>query len=239
MLDNSNIGFAWTIRAVGFIVLPLLCFSCVVIKSRLPPRKTNFFLPSAFKVVLFDIILGAQFCLQIAMFAPLIYLPTYALIQGMDTALASYVLSMLNGASIFGRILPGFLSDKFGRLNLLFAAGITTAILVFCWPRVVGTPGVIVFSVIFGFCSGAIISGGSVALLMSATDPKTVGTFMGQGMGLASFSVLLGPPVTGAMLDTYGGFVQISVFAGVFALAGSALVLIAKTRTSEGLFGRV
>ena len=34
--------------------------------------------------------------------------------KGIDSTLASYTLTILNGASIFGRIIPNFLADDVG-----------------------------------------------------------------------------------------------------------------------------
>lgn len=239
MLNESNLGFGWSIRICGFIMVPFLAFSCISVKARLPPRDTDFFLPSAFKVPLFNTLIAAEFCLFIGMFSPLVFIPTFAITIGVKPALASYLVAMLNGASIFGRVLPGFLADKFGRLNILAAAGASTAILVFVWPEVTGTAGVIVFAIFFGFCSGAIISGGSVALSLCPEDPKDTGTYLGQGMAFASLAALVGPPVTGALLDRYGGFTQVSIFAGVLTLAGAILSLASKMATPQGILGRV
>lgn len=239
MLTESDIGFGWTIRICGFIMIPILIFSCLTVKARLPPRKTNFFLPSAFKNILYDILLASIFCLLIGMFVPLIFIPSYAIQQGVEPALASYLVAMLNGASIFGRILPGIAADKFGRLNVLTAMGASTGILVFVWPKVAGTAGIIVFSVFFGFTSGAIVSGATVALSMCPDSLKDMGTWMGQGMAIASLSALLGPPVTGALVQRFGGFTQVSIFGGVFTLVGAALIVVAKMWTPEGVFGRV
>jgi hypothetical protein len=37
----------------------------------------------------------------------------------MDATLASYLLAIINAASTFGRVIPGVLADKFGRLNIV------------------------------------------------------------------------------------------------------------------------
>jgi MFS family permease len=239
MLTESNLGFGWSIRICGFIIIPFLAFSCVTVTARLPPRDTDFFLPSAFKVPLFNTLVASEFCLLIGMFSPLVFIPTFAITIGVEPTLASYLVAMLNGASIFGRVLPGFLADKFGRLNMLVAAGVSSGILIFVWPKVTGTAGIIVFSVFFGFCSGAIISGGSVALSLCPEDPKDTGTYLGQGMAFASLAALVGPPVTGALLDKYGGFTQVSIFGGVLTLAGAALAMASKLATPQGIFGKV
>lgn len=49
-----------------------------------------------------------------AMFAPFFFLTSYAINVGMWTSLSFYLLSVQNGASLFGRIIMGILAAKFG-----------------------------------------------------------------------------------------------------------------------------
>ncbi|KUI54583.1 putative transporter MCH4 [Cytospora mali] len=237
--SSSDLSFGWAVRIIGFIVLPVLTFSSVTIKARFPPRASKFFLPSAFKMTMYDLLIAAMFFLFIGMFVPLFFVPTYAITRGMSSTLSSYIVAIFNAGSIFGRILPGILADKFGRLNMLMLAGVTSGILVFVWDSVIGTAGIIVYSLILGFTSGAIISGSSVAVSICAKDPRNIGTLMGQGMALASISTLVGPPVSGALYDRFGGFFEISMFAGSFCMFGSLLLVLVKYFTAEGVFGRV
>jgi MFS family permease len=37
MLENTNLGFGWSVRVCGFILLVVLIPSCLAIKPRLPP----------------------------------------------------------------------------------------------------------------------------------------------------------------------------------------------------------
>jgi len=41
----------------------------------------------------------------------------------MDATLAGYLLAVLNGASTFGRIIPGIVTDRSGRINVFALAG--------------------------------------------------------------------------------------------------------------------
>jgi MFS family permease len=239
MLNDSDIGFGWSVRICGFVMAPILLFSCLAIKERVPPRKSSFFLPSAFKNGLYAVLLVAIFCQLIGMFVPLIFLSSYAIRQGMKPTLASYLVAMFNGASIFGRVLPGLAADRLGRLNIFALMGACTGVLIFVWPKVVGEAGIIVFTVVLGFTSGAIVSGASVALTLCPPTLKEMGTYLGQGLALSSLAALVGPPVTGVMVNKFGGYTQVSYFGGVFALVGAALVIVAKTWTKQGILGKI
>ncbi|KAK4118205.1 MFS general substrate transporter [Parathielavia appendiculata] len=238
MLNGSTLGFGWSVRVMAFVVTPLLAFSSFAVTSRLPPRKTSFFIMSAFREARFMMLIVAAFCCFIGMYTPLFYIPTYAVSRGMERTLASYLLAIVNAASTFGRIIPGILADRFGRLNVFGLGALLTGIIVLCMNTVVSTAGLIVYSVFFGFTSGTIISGASAALSICTDDAQKLGTYMGMGMALASTASLVGPPVNGVLLDTYGGFLQPAIFSGVICLAGGVLAVATKVTTPKGLFGR-
>jgi MFS family permease len=71
--------------------------------------------------------------MMFGLFTPFFYLPSYAVSRGMSAELASFLIAILNATSFFGRVIPGVLGDKFGRVNIFFVAGITTAVMIFCF----------------------------------------------------------------------------------------------------------
>ncbi|KAL3427810.1 riboflavin transporter MCH5 [Phlyctema vagabunda] len=239
MLYNPNLSFGWIVRIIGFLILTVLGISCIPIRARLPPRKGTFFIAAAFRNYQFLSIVGSTFLAMLGVFIPIFYLPSYAVSYGMDPLLASYLVAILNGASFFGRVIPGILADRVGRLNGLFVACISTGILILCWQAVRSNAAIIVFAAIYGFCSGAIVSLMSVALTQVPTDPREIGTYMGMGMCITAFAVLIGPPINGALVARYGGFEQVSIFSGVVVIVGGLSVLFAKHASGKGVFGKV
>ena len=238
MLYNPSLGFEWTVRICGFIMLAILSLSCAGIRARLPPRKAQLFLPAAFREPLYLAIICATFLMLLGFFIPFFYIPTYAVEHGMSTELASYLISILNGASFFGRVIPGILADKVGRLNMFFAAALCTGILLFCWPKITSNAGIIVFSALYGFFSGGVISLTSVCIAFVPKDARNIGTYLGQGMAVISVAALIGPPISGALVTRYGGFTQVSIFSGVVVLAGACTLLLAKQASGKGVFGK-
>ncbi|KXJ87990.1 major facilitator superfamily domain-containing protein [Microdochium bolleyi] len=239
MLNGSDLGFGWTVRIIGFLVLPFMGFAAFAVRPRIAPRTSDFWMLSALRETRFLLLIAALFFMFIGMFTPFFFLPTYAVSRGMDATLAGYLLAILNAASTFGRVIPGVLADKYGRLNMFGLGGIMTGILVFCLNIPQNNAGLIVYAVFFGFASGTIISGGSAAFSVCPKNARDVGTYMGMGMAIAGIGALIGPPLNGAFVSNYGGFFEVSMFSGAMCTFGGFIALGAKATTPQGLFGRV
>jgi MFS family permease len=176
MLNDSTISFAWTVRILGFIIMPFLIFFCIVLRTRLPPRESQFFIGKAWKEPRFVLLVLSIFFILLGMMTPLFFLPTYAVSRGMNVTLASYLLAIVNGASTFGRIIPGILADKFGRLNVFGIGALSTGIVILTMTTAKSTVGLVFYSIFFGLASGTIISGQSAALSICTDNAQNLGT---------------------------------------------------------------
>lgn len=239
LLNNPNLSFGWSIRILGFLMVAVMIPGAFVIEARLPPRKGRFFLLGAFKEPTYVATLAAVFLTIMGIFMPFFYLPTFAISHGMSTQLASYIVAILNGASFFGRVIPGVLGDKLGRFNALAAAAFGSGILILCMQATKSNASIIVFSALYGFCSGAIVSGMSVVLTQIPKDPRDIGTYMGMGMAVISIAALIGPPIDGAFVSHYHGFSEVSIFSGIVVLVGGAGVILTKMTTEKGVWGKI
>lgn len=239
MLYNHKLGFGWSVRVCGFLMLAILGLSCTAIRARLPPRKGQFFLLSAFKEFRFLSLVGAMFLIMMGIWAPFFYLPSFAVAHGMNQLLASYLIAIINAASFFGRVIPGILADKFGRLNGLCAAALASGILALCWQRVTSNADIIVFAGLYGFCSGAIVSLMSAAMAQVPSNPRDIGTYLGMGMFCVSFAALVGPPINGALISRYHSFTQVSIYSGVMLLVGGSCILLVKYANGKGVLSKI
>lgn len=236
---RSSLGFGWSVRIIGFIMLPFLIFAIFTIKARLPPSNSPWFLTAPFKDRTYVLLVAAIFFIFVGMFTPLFYLPSYAVHIGINANLASYMLAILNGASTFGRIIPGILADKFGRVNILAIAGLVNGVVIFCFNEVTNTAGVVVYAVFFGLTSGMIISGASAAVSVCPKDPRDLGTWMGIALSISSIAALIGPPFNGMLVDKYHGYFEVAMFSGAMCLFGGILVLFAKKATGKGMLALI
>lgn len=61
----------------------------------------------------------------------------------------------MNASSIFGRLLPSFLADTLGPFNTYLPACAATGALLLALLGITSTGALVVFGVLYGFCSGA------------------------------------------------------------------------------------
>ena len=228
------VGFPWTMRICAFVILALLIISNLTVKSRLPPfpkpfTVMDFITPLAEPP--FGVMAAAAFFVFFGLFIPFNFVTLSALSLGVDPNLSNYLLSILNAASIFGRILPGYAADKLGRYNVQIAmCGVCAIIDLALWLPARGTAPIIVFCVLYGFASGAFVSI-LPAIIAQISDVRQIGTRTGSMFAIVSLAALIGNPIGGALLvDDSGGYVYAQVFAGVTVFVGTVLFA-----TSKGL----
>lgn len=95
----DSIGFPWMMRTVAFLFLVLLTFSCLTVKSRLPPRPRPFrFMEyvDALKDVRMAVTIAALFFFMWGMFLPFNYVLLQAEAAGTSPTLIPYLLPILN-----------------------------------------------------------------------------------------------------------------------------------------------
>lgn len=242
LLTNTTLGFGWTMRIVGFTMIPLLVLVCLIIRH---PVKTLEKPSSPFHsidspaetesktepdvpllknraLILLCIGLGVSY---LGFFSPFFYVSTYASSIGLSTSLSFYLVSIINGASFIGRVLPGVLADRYGPFNLMTIAVTLSSVVAFTWTTATNTAGLIVWVLAYGFVSGAILSLQG-ACATSITKPEEHGKVIGLVMGSVAITGLIGGPIAGALLNHYG-FLALATFSGAFLLAGSIFMAFA------------
>ncbi|KAJ4387268.1 hypothetical protein N0V93_007857 [Gnomoniopsis smithogilvyi] len=239
MLNFSILGFGWSTRIIGFAVMPLIIFACLTVRQRLPLRHTKLFLWTAFKEPRFTMLSAALFFVFFGSYTPFFYLPTFAVKQGMSESLAGALLAITNTTSVLGRVVPGILADRFGKLNIFATGSIATGIAVFCMFTAHTSTGLVLYAACLGLAAGTNVSGASAAFSTCPKDLRDIGTYIGMGMAIAGSGALVGPPVNGAIINTYGGYAAVCMFSGGMAVLGGLIGFACKATTEEGLWGRV
>ena len=117
-----RIGFPWSMRVAAFLILGLLIIANLTVKSRLPPSPKPFVLKAFFtplRETPYSLIVAASFLFFFGIFIPFDYIILQAQAAGMSTNLASYLLAILNAASVLGIILL-YLYTKHSKLTYRF-----------------------------------------------------------------------------------------------------------------------
>ncbi|ETS85322.1 hypothetical protein PFICI_03347 [Pestalotiopsis fici W106-1] len=162
-----KVGWAWSMRAVAFMVASALIGGVMCLRA-LPPRRRsstrysgaalNFTVFTSGSFVFVTIGLSA---LEFAVFGMFSLLPTYAIKANFSSDTGFVLLAIANGTSCIGRLIPGLAGDKFGPFNMLLCMVLFTAI----FTAIILVPfgssslaAIYAFSAIWGFGSGSFIS---------------------------------------------------------------------------------
>lgn len=94
MLRNKSLGFEWSVRIVGFIILFMVLIAMATIKERLPPRRGKILLPAAFTRASYTLVTFGLFFMMWGMFTPFFYLPQIRASPRHE--LASFILYLVN-----------------------------------------------------------------------------------------------------------------------------------------------
>ena len=167
-----------------------------------------------------------------AVYITLFYIQLYGLEQTTtNPKLASYLLSILNAASVAGRLLPNFLADKIGPLNVLIPVTFGASTLTFGWIGIHDGVGIVVFCVLYGFLQGPFVSSPPTIVATLAPDLRSIGVRLGMMLAISGIGSLIGGPVAGAILRRPNGWVWLQVWCAVLFLVSGLFSLATKLLT--------
>ena len=187
-----------------------------------------------------------SFVLTVVKYIPIYYIGLYAIDLGITGPnLAFYLLSILMASSIVGRILPvsslendkldrinngvqNFFADKTGMVNMLVPTCFATGILGLAWIAVKDKAGLIVLAILYGSCSGLILTLMPTGFPSFVKDVKLIGTNLGMAFMIDSIGVLVGTPISGAILRHTGDFTGLQAFAGASLVVAGILIGMAR-----------
>jgi MFS family permease len=204
-------GYAWSIRILAFIFTAFLIVGNLLMRTRLKPtganEKRNIITLSIFKDLRFSLLTVSVFGFEVVLFGTLGILPTYATLNtNFGPSTGFYLISVMNGTSCFGRLLPGYISDKIGRFNTLLISIVFTLFFMLVLWLPFGTKSLVAlysFSSIFGFGSGCwmAMTPACIGQLCKAED---FGRYYGTLYFLASLSTLICIPISGELAESVG-----------------------------------
>lgn len=238
-----TLGFPWAVRTVAFVLLGLSFIPILLLKSRLPPRKSaamidyDSFKDWPFMTLTFGLTFGF-----VTQYVPYYYIESFSQHIGMNQSLVIYQVSIMNGMSVFGRLIPSFFADKIGPFNMLTPVAFAAAIMCLAWIGIKNVGGTIAFSIIFGTFSGTYTSIQPSCITALTTDLTKLGTRLGMTFFIMGFGIFAGPPVAGALISAqHGDFSGAQIFTGVCTIIAGCLIAVARHYAGgyKGLFVKV
>ena len=220
-----QVGWGWSIRILGFLLLILCAISVAFCRSRVPPRKgvaktwretlpdPRIFMDGTGAMAATSA--GLLF-IDLAYFIPITYVPSYYIdrqhLSHEETltgpaAFAYQLLAILNAASCVGRYVAGDLADRFGRYNTIIVSSFLCIISVLClWlvdiliPDLDNYAILVVFVLLFGFASGSNVSLTPVCL-GQLCETRDYGRYYASCYTVVAFGLLVSIPIAGGLLD--------------------------------------
>ncbi|KAJ7646749.1 MFS general substrate transporter [Roridomyces roridus] len=223
--------------AIAFAVLIIPAFPYM--KPRLPVSKSttrSLEFNSFMRSPVFWILFAANLIQGLPTYIPVLYMPTFAADLGLSDNTGSLSLALVNGASVFGLVLLGWLSDRFDlRIAMLVSSLGSSLAVLLLWGFSSGEPLFLVFSFVYGVIGPS----------WSALWPRFIASIVGDDPHMSSIvltvfiggrgvgNVASGPvasailrnwPLTGKAAFAYGlkGYGPLVLFTGLTLLLSAA-----------------
>ncbi|KAF7345139.1 putative transporter MCH4 [Mycena sanguinolenta] len=235
------VGFGWGVRISGLLSGVMCCVGTLTVtsaslkKQRMTCRFSETLADSRFLLLA----AGSSF-VALGLFIPFFYIIDYGNHLAIPAQMSFIVLAVMNTGGVVGRIAPAWLSDIFGRFNLLAPAAFLSGLLcVVFWLFARSLVPLMLFAAAYGFTSGAFISV-ITPCVAQISDIQQIGSRIGLLYSIISFPALVGGPAAGALLEAgKGQYSGMILFAGLTVITGSLLIFAAKLMIDPRLFARV
>lgn len=167
----------------------------------------------------------------IAFYAPIVFLAPYGKHLGVDEYSAAFLLSILAIVDMIARPVTGIIANtKWVRPRVQYFFSFSVTFNGFCHlmcPLATGYVGLVVYSVFFGLGFGMVCAL-LFETLMDLVGAKRFSSAVGLVTIVECVPLLLGPPIGGAIVDSFGEYKYmffecgaIMVFAGIFLFVGN------------------
>ena len=155
---------------------------------------------------------------------PIFNTVAYAAFCGIAPLAAASVYGVEGVAGLFGRIVFGLLSDRFGPRRVIVGGLALQAVGIYAYIYVSELQHFYIMAVVLGLVYGGVMPLYSV-LARDYFGQRIMGTVLGAATMVSSFGMALGPIAGGWIFDTYGSYHWLYVSSAVIGLAAAAMAL--------------
>lgn len=244
-----KIGFGWTIRVLGFVMIALFVGEFIIVRDRcketqLPGQESLTFYQKtigkirldAFKERVFPSVVFGMMFNNFSFMITLAYIVSYGVAVGYTYHKATTLTMIMNGTSIVGRSLGGHMADKYGRFNIICVINMlsTFCFLILWLPHPISHTygGLVVFSALYGIALGSNISLGPSAVGQISTTANFTSRY-GTASFFLSFMNLFGISIGGAIIGNHNnlkGLDNLVIFISCLSVLGCACNIFSRYR---------
>ncbi|CAK5281697.1 unnamed protein product [Mycena citricolor] len=224
-----RIGFQWALRVIGCILVCTLGIANLTLRRRLPPKHVSGGLLNlaAFKSAAYTVYCLSGIVAFLGVYTVSTYIGVSATSAGVSPDFAFYLLSIVNGASLVGRLVAAIMTDRLGAVNVISPMTALAALMTYVWPLARSKAGFVGVALVYGFASGAYVSS-FILPLYHMGDIADVGRRSGMTVTLTAVGALVGPPISGAINTATGGYQAVGYYAGSTIILAIVLMLVAR-----------
>ncbi|EWY81820.1 hypothetical protein FOYG_16029 [Fusarium oxysporum NRRL 32931] len=236
----------WAFRITGILIAVSGLPAALLIKERVPLAKTGIVDWRLFRQLNFAILFFAAGIGIFPLLVPPYFLPLYSRSMGLSTNTGAGLVAGFSFASAVGRIMSGYLCDKFGPLNTLAAFFLGNALTMLAlWPASTTLAPLAVFAVLNGLMNGGFFSS-MPTVVGNVFGSARVSTAMGMVIVGWVAGYLFGSPIAGFLLQAHGGadeglgaYRPAMFYAGSMSAIATVLTVILRLRINKKLMAKV
>ncbi|KAF9893961.1 hypothetical protein FE257_008932 [Aspergillus nanangensis] len=234
-LLQSDVGFGWAVRVVGFVILALVIYMSLSVRPFAPRRPRGLFILGAFKQKPYLFTNFAFFSGLLGVYIPLFYMVEYSLSHGMENNFAQHQVAFYNAASFFGWFIPNAVGDRLGCFNISIFTYLACVLTCLLWTSAQSPVTITIWNVCYGLFYGGVFSLYSQTVAQSCPNISDMGTYIGQGSAFCSFGALAGAPIGGLLIRQYG-YLSASMLSGGAMFLAACCVITARLLLDKALF---
>jgi MFS family permease len=225
----EHFGWRVTSMIMGVGCAVLLALAAMLVRpAPLPAAAVHRPLGGIVRSFEFLMLYASWVLATIALFVPLVFLPTYVAIHGGSQVAGAALLSLLGGVSILGRLGMGAFADRIGTARLFKASVLLMAASYLLWLVAPSYVWLVGFAVTLGLGYGLRIAL-MPAILIELFGVQNLGAVLGIFFTASGISAVLGPLVAGFIVDATGSYqwgIAFALAAGTLGFAAVALLRI-------------
>lgn len=230
-----KIGFQWTIRTIGFIVLVFQLLSLCLLRHRIPARNYGPLIEwQAFREPTYTLSAIAFFLVNMGIWFAYGYVPSFASSRlKASQEDSTHLLLILNGPGIRGRLIPALIADRYtGPMNIMIIFSLVTGITTFAWAKVFTYDGLVCWCVVYRFFASGFLTLFPSTIACLTKDSRKLGIRTGMIFTIVGFANLIGPPVSGALIQRLNGeYLGAQIFAGLCCYFGTFFMVVARVKS--------